>query len=186
MVINEDYYSRYVSLREEIKRAYSDLTVSTYFFQLRQDRKISLEDIRLPVISYLDRLATEDFTFVVWKIYFDNDDCRTNTIQHLNNKLHEWGSQRRVTTHLSHNIHLDLETLRNHRRQHLAHNDAERKSIIYDFDETEKAFYEIVSIFNNLCDPEIDVRVKPISDEEIKELQKKITDGLNVLLKDAV
>ena len=183
MPIEQDYYERYTALCSEAWRGWHAVNIMNCLIDLQNDKESVTNDNRNPIINYLLDAATRDAVLTLWKVYYD-DDAKADRIDKLNTAMRtDWGFNRDVKLSFSSKAKTDKSQINNIRNQYLAHRDKQGFNFRFILDPLLPAYEELIVMLNGLCAPEIDERVKPITDEKKTSLQTSIKSGLEIITK---
>ena len=183
MSIEQDYYERYTALCSEVWRGWHAVNIMNCLIDLQNDKELVTNDNRNPIINYLLDSATRDAVFTLWKVYYD-DDARADRIDKLNAAMRtDWGFNRNVKLSFSAKAKTDKSQINNIRNQYLAHREKKGFNFHFVLDPLLPAYEELIKMLNGLCAPEIDERVKPITEEKMTSLQTSIKSGLEIITK---
>lgn len=179
---NDEYYSRYEDLCNEVGRAYCAVHVLDFLNRV-QNVKFNSDDYRYKIIDYLNYLSKQDLCLTVWKIYFD-ESTKANTVKRLHEYLHSIGVEKKIKLKLSPETKQIRESVNNMRKKYIAHLDVDRDDQSVNMELLTKAFLEIVKMLKGLYDPSIDDRVKEISELTISVENFKTNIGLTAITKE--
>ncbi len=176
---NDEYYSRYADLCNEVGRAYCAVHILDFFDRVK-NVKYNNDDPRYKIIDYLNYLSKQDLCLTVWKIYFD-DSTKANTVKRLHEYLHSIGIDKSIKLRLSPETKNIKKSVNSMRKKYIAHLDVDRDVQSVDMELLTKAFLEIVEMLKGLYDPSIDDRVKEISELTISVQNFKTNIGLTAI-----
>ena len=184
---DEEYYKRYINLFNLIRQAYLD----EYFLNSIENFKDDLPheinwDVHsyVFVVSHICELVKRDLALTLWKIFYD-DNGKANTLKGLKKYLftqYQKQIKYKETANIR-NIRTQISAARN---SFIAHNTLANTTLSLQCVDLINALHDIRLFFNMLCLPDIDSRVKPISETQIYNISFQEKFGFERMLKNAL
>ena len=187
--LSEEYYRRYEELQSLLERAYVDIyalqEIEKYNAFVQNDG-YALPKSSFNVLRHISELLKVDLGLTVWKISIDNNQ-KANTIQHLSNYIRSSCANLVDVNHLPKtsfpkglkNTANQLNTIR---KNHLAHNDSEKQSVVIKISEIADMAEHLKTVLNGLCFSNIDKRAMMITDQDLRIIRNNVSLGLGMMI----
>lgn len=180
MNIDNDYFNRCDDIYSLILKAYVDKSIIVAIDKICNPDHIvdnSLGNRTVNVYKHLRELAKYDLAMTLWQVYCDKN-VKANTLSHLNTYLSQKGFCTNKKTKVSRQYNMLLNNLNLIRKEFLAHNDFNKSNTKISIKELYELLFEIKEIYNNLCDANIDGRVRRITDGECNCIEINTAIGM--------
>ncbi len=186
-MIDEEYFRRYLELREMIESGYVDYFILESiegYNQLVQESQKALPKDSLNVIGHIIEVIKDDLGLTIWKLTENSSDAnRIGTLEkYLKEKYQNFSS----ISYSPKTKNLLTKSLSEIRKHSLAHNSLQKGNTSISITSLKESLDEIKGKFNSSCKMQYDSRVSPIEDSEIFSLQFHVSMGFRWMIENSV